>query len=236
MIALMLAAQVPFETVIAKPPTELSEAYFKASDAEELPAKLASACMDHRWPVIEQSATQVKCEGETESWRSFLGPRYADYKGTISFNIVKLGNKLRVQGAAQTTQSNAFGQTKTFSASGSDAIQTLLIQAGGQYPEGTTFKGIDLGAVGVIDDSGRRNAFVIKSLASGGAGAVAGLQIGDKIMKVGRGATYTLEDFRRMVGKFKEGEAIPLEVVRDGQSITVNVIARIRPPAASPRF
>ena len=186
--------------------------------------------MDLEWPVLEQSSNQVLCEGAADTSLAMFGPRGATYKGLVRFNIVPLADRVRVQATSQTTRSNVFGQQTSFSASGSDFLQKVLVNLGGEYPSGTTFKGIDIGARGYIDRSGKNPAFVITELSKPGTAPQSGLLLGDRILKVGKGRVYDQDDLRHMFSRFKVGDTIPVEVERAGQPIQLSLTAQGRDP------
>jgi S1-C subfamily serine protease len=53
--------------------------------------------------------------------------------------------------------------------------------------------------------------------------AKGGLRGGDRIVRVGSSAIANLEDFDSALRKHKEGDTVPVVVVRDGAEVTLDV-------------
>jgi serine protease Do len=79
--------------------------------------------------------------------------------------------------------------------------------------------------------AGRKGAVVVE-LAPGGPAAVAGLQPGDVILGLNGQPVASSTDLTRRVGRSGEGEALRLEVWRDGRTQSVEVRSGLRPAEA----
>jgi hypothetical protein len=71
---------------------------------------------------------------------------------------------------------------------------------------------------GSLEDQAR-----IVSLSDGGPAAAAGLQPGDRIVKVGESEVVTTVELQAAIGRYRVGDAVPIVVDRDGETIQVDV-------------
>ena len=78
--------------------------------------------------------------------------------------------------------------------------------------------------VGTIPDFGTTDpGYAISGAAPGSPADKAGLNAGDRIVKLGTNAITGLDDFELALRKFKPGEETEFTIIRAGQEIKVNV-------------
>ena len=65
--------------------------------------------------------------------------------------------------------------------------------------------------------------FVVKSVAPGGPAALAGIKVGDRVAKLGMIVPATTDDLRTSLAALKPGDVASVEVVRDGQTLSLSV-------------
>lgn len=70
---------------------------------------------------------------------------------------------------------------------------------------------------------------MVTDAVAGGPAAVAGIQAGDKILKVGELETVTMSDVQNAVQDYRPGDKVPVVVSRAGDEITVQVQLTRRP-------
>ncbi len=64
---------------------------------------------------------------------------------------------------------------------------------------------------------------MVQSVAADGPAALAGLKVGDRLTKLGMTLPATTDDLRAAMRGLKPGDAVAVDVVRDGQMLTVSV-------------
>jgi hypothetical protein len=85
-------------------------------------------------------------------------------------------------------------------------------------------RGGDRPYFGSIPDFGNPgNGYSISGVAKDSPAAKGGLRGGDRIVRVGSSAIANLEDFDSALRKHKEGDTVPVVVVRDGAEVTLDV-------------
>ncbi len=246
-IALVLATVVATPARAAeravKTPSGQPEMVFPNALASDVGAKLASACMDLGWQISNQSTNAVTCEVPMGVWQSamtqmLIGNSYSTTpKGYVGVNIVQLGSNVRAQGRAWVETQMAFGQMrqhqytddKTF-----DNLLGLLGRAGGELPPGTTFT---TNYIGFDNEpsSAQTSGLLVMKVYPTSPGDVAGLLVGDQIVKVDGKGFKDQGDFLKKLSRVKT-ESYPLGVRRNGQEVTLSIRRQTRPPVGSPQW
>ncbi len=179
--------------------------------------------MDNRWPVANQSDTQVQCEVEPDplvKTGATLTGR-GQVTGLLQFTIVSIGGHVRVQALRSSLVSGPFGQVRRIGSADIFEAQNALLGLGGEFPKGTTFEGIDLAVRGHID--GR--TFVVDVVEQKGAA----FQVGDKILSVGgKRLPEDIRSVRAMLDKFKPGQIINVKFERAGVTMDLDMPAKTR--------
>jgi serine protease Do len=80
-------------------------------------------------------------------------------------------------------------------------------------------------AIGIPKDTGE----LVRSVVPGAPGALAGLQQGDVIIKVGGQQVTPDQTVSYLVANTRVGSRVPLEIIRAGKHATVNVVVAERP-------
>ncbi|NQV55802.1 MAG: PDZ domain-containing protein [Rhodospirillales bacterium] len=90
-------------------------------------------------------------------------------------------------------------------------------------------QGISKEAAAVL---GREMAGVlVKDVAIGEPGAIAGFRRGDLIIKFGAKRISRFEDLLKAVAKTKPGDSVSVGIIRDGENRTLSMRLGVRPPA-----
>jgi len=211
----------------------MPEAVFQGVESKDVASRLASLCMDRRWGVVSQTDTQVVCQtppdGLIQAVQNLSGPRGAQLKGFVRYSLVAVPPSVRVQAFGYSEQVNAFGQVKQYATGGvsPDDLQDTLISIGGAYPPNAALRGNDIGVRGFINKENGMVGLKVTTLTPNGVAAAAGMQIGDRIVRID-GKALGIEDmsFRARLAKPKPGTMIALTVDRAGQPLEVRVEAR----------
>lgn len=214
-------------------PSGQAEAIF---EAKETPALIASTCMDLGWGIKESTATTVVCETRADSFLSFLktvGNSRSELKGFVAFSIAKIGDTYRVQGRSYGEEITGFGQVRQVSGGiEADQLQEVLLSAGGKRLPNSTVTGVDLGVRGKIVPNGYKAWWVIDSVEPGSIGARVGLQVGDKVEKIGTKSFFKDIDplaVQRFAASMKKGAPATLTVLRGDQALVIEVPELYRP-------
>lgn len=217
LIAAAVVATIQPQAIYIETPSGNAEAIF-ASDVADIPARIASACMDQQWDVLSSESSQTVCAYPNDNPFVVLTmPRYASQpKGILRFVIVRIGDKTRVQASDQIEYQTAFGQTRTGSGTHRTHAQAILIAVGGTYPDGTKFEGFDLKFMGNYTDGG----ILVASTTPGSS-----FEPGDLIKKVNGRGFSDAQSFRGKVNKVAAGATLQFTVNRAAQMLTIPVIA-----------
>lgn len=218
---------------------------FQETTLGDAASKIANHCMNAGWQITSQTTNQVVCEVPMGTMQSALtqmliGNSYSTTpRSFVRVNIAQIGSHTRAQANAWVETQMAFGQVRQQPFSDDKTFNNLmgfLTGAGGQLPPGTRFPGNYIGIDGQPESDGRRVSIPVTKVFPGSPGAEAGLEVGDRILKV-NGATFkNQEDFGKKLNKVGASVRYPLVILRDGKEQTLSVIARTRPSVGTPEY
>ena len=246
LIAVLSATVIPSFALAAKQvvtPSGQPDAVFKSSSLTDTTSKIANGCMNKGWAIASQTTNQVICEipvgAMTAAFQQvLLGNSYSTTPRTYArFSVAQLGENARVQAAAWVETQMAFGQMRQQPYTDDNTFNVLegfLLQAGGQLPIGSRYPGIYIGFNGEPQIEGKKVFIPIAAVFEGGPGADAGLRQGDRITKVNGQAFKNMEDWAKKLNRVGVGARYPLEIERDGQLVTLSVLALERPAVGTP--
>lgn len=220
--------------------TNSPEGIFTNVEPDELSSQIASKCMDRKWSVVEQSKFAILCTHEDKTLNaitSLLGGNKYSTPPVMHhrFNIVKLSNGVRVQASEWTESQNAFGRVDR-SESGALEPEKILRELGGEYPDGTKFECCHLGATGIFEGTGNTATFQVVAVRQGTAASEAGLVTGDKITAINAKPLKDEKTLNWRLSRTKEGKPFSMTIQRDGQTLTVNAVAKPFPPAGTQEY
>lgn len=226
-------------------PSGLADATFDKTSQTEAAAKLANHCMNKGWAVASQSGNQVVCEVPMNTMKTALmqvlvGNRYSTTpRSYVKFSVAQIGENSRAQGTAWVETQMAFGQVRQQPFIDDTTYEQLLgfmVDAGGRLPAGTTFAGIYLGVQGAIQSDGKKAWRNVDNVMPGSPAEAAQLKSGDKIIKVGGRSFTDLKSWNKALFKFAPGVRFPLDVLRDGRTVTLQVEGRAMPTVGTPEY
>ncbi|MDA0240929.1 MAG: PDZ domain-containing protein, partial [Proteobacteria bacterium] len=119
---------------------------------------------------------------------------------------------------------------KLFGSDGGDALGSEPTTITG----GTVgFVGIEVQGIGkrVAEALGRKptDGVMIRDVAVGEAGAIAGLRRGDLVMRFGDAKIEKIEDLVSAVGRTKSGQTFAIEFSREGKTLTKSLVTGVKP-------
>lgn len=159
--------------------------------------RMANACLDQGWTMIESSSTMVVCEPPMNFGQSLLaslaiGNQYSTPPRTFyRFNLAGLGGSTRVQVSAWVETQMAFGQVRRMELATDkyhNSAMGFFRNVGARYPAGTSYPnhayaGFESLSLPVQSpEDGLR----IVQIVQGSATEEAGLQVGDVVTRVSR--------------------------------------------------
>ncbi len=207
---------------------------------QTLIGQLSSKCIDDHWTVTFTTTNELVCEAPLNMGQSMLGQMLLGNSYStpprryFRFSVTQMNGISRVQASGWMELQMAFGQTKRTDFTGpqfQNNIMTFMGAAGGKYPIGTTFP--NHAALGVQVDAvqqGKYTAARIKEIEPGPAAEKAHLRIGDIVTKIAGRQFKSFDDYLDATAKAAETPTYPIELIRDGKLMTVNVERAFRPP------
>lgn len=188
---------------------------------------LTSKCIDVGWRVMSSSSTEVVCEapmnfGQTLLGQLAMGNSYSTPpKRYFRFNLANMNGVSRVQASGWMELQMAFGQVRRTDFSGPEfhnSILGFLGSAGGRLPIGTSFPNhVILGVDGAMSMRGKEGGFDVTTVAEGFPAEKAGVQVGDRIVKIAGKKFKTDEDYLDATAKAAKTSTYEIEVLRNGK-------------------
>lgn len=226
-------------------PSGQPDAMFRGAPLQDATSKVVNQCMNKGWAVASQSTNQVVCEVPVGAMKAafqqmLLGNSYSTTPRTFArFTVAQVGDSSRVQAAAWVETQMAFGQVRqqpytddeTF-----NGLQGFLLEAGGELPPGSRITGVYIGFNGEPQAEGKKIVLPVTSVTAGSPGALAGLQVGDRVLKLNGQPFKNFEDFKKKLNKVGAGVRFPLEIERAGKAQTLTVVAAEFPMVGSPEW
>ncbi|MDA9003925.1 PDZ domain-containing protein, partial [bacterium] len=77
-----------------------------------------------------------------------------------------------------------------------------------------------------LAEIGISDGVVVSEVSPKGAGARAGLQVGDVIVQIGFDRVKSIKDFHRLELSLRQGKPVAVRIVRNGQSRFVSVLVK----------
>lgn len=226
-------------------PTNQAEAKFADETLEGAGAKIASRCMDRTWTITTQTTNQVVCEFKLDPVSSafarvFLGNRYStDPRAFMRFSLIKLGSDVRVQAFTWIETETAFGQMRQEPQTAPDyfdGMVSVLLDAGGQLPDGSRRLGRYLGMDGGVESANPCCGYRIQRVASNSPAEAAGLQAGDVIIRINGKKFKTNAEFLSRYRNAPLGTTFPVRFTRNGVEQEVQIASREWPAVGSDEF
>ncbi len=219
------------------PPSGIPSALF-AGDGDAVSNTLAEACSTAGKQIISQQPNQVICEDHVGLLHSalqqvILGNSYSTKPRTFClYRIVEGNGVATVQARRWTETTMAFGQVQREDYSSDDnfnSLENFLITAGGQLPEGSAFSGVMLGVDGKTNAANGHASFTVTAVDAGSSAEAAGVKFGDEITKIAGKTFATDDEMAERLFKLTAGKPFPVELMRGGQALTVNIMGVSRP-------
>jgi membrane-associated protease RseP (regulator of RpoE activity) len=226
------------DKLFAVTPSGSSEMMF-ASDRQLTASTLSSKCIDARWILVSSTQTEVICEaplnmGQSILGQALLGNTYSTPpRRFFRFNIVESGNASRVQASGWIELQMAFGQIRRNDLNGPEfqnSISIFLVNAGGQYPIGTTFPNhVFLGFKPLGVGAGKNFGLQILELNPGSPADRAGLAVGDIVISIAGTKLKDFDDYLDATAKAAAKPTYPVDYIRDGRKATTKLSRAFRP-------
>ncbi len=226
-------------------PSNQPEAVFEGASLETVAGRLASGCMDRSWMISVQGPNQVVCEFKLDPVNAalakvFIGNRYSSQPRAFTrFSLVQLGANVRGQAQAWIETQTAFGQMRQEPQTGPhyfDSLVWMLVESGGMLPDGSHILGRYLGIDGEVVAAGTCCSYRIKQIASGSPAKLAGLEVGDGIVRIGGKTFRNPSQFFARFAKAPIGSTLPVVYLREGQEHETSLTVREWPQPGSAEF
>lgn len=221
-LALFAAAKSPANTLDIKTPTGEVTATFVQISPAQLSSQIAAACLDRGLRIDERSDQRVVCT-DAETGMLLTSTRTREI---ARFNIIDVAGNIRVHGEAIRLVNQPMRPITRAEGIFDRDMLDILDELGGQFPQGTTFKGNDLGVYGRTV-YGKAGGFLVNKVVPGSAAEEAGLRAGDLVRRINRKPITYAMDMRLRTEKLKPGATIAIEIDRGG--IVMRVVAAAIP-------
>lgn len=237
-VALVAAAPALADEYLAVTPSGATEMMFVTNPQGTVSA-LSSKCMDSGMTVISSTTSELVCEAPLNFGQSLLGqlamgnsystPPRRFYR----FNVATVQGYSRVQVSGWMELQMAFGQVRRTDFSGAtfhNSLMGFLGAAGGRPPIGTSYP--NHAAMGFQVDAvprGKNIGLRARDVQLDWAGAKAGLQDGDIVLRIA-GKTFKNDgDYLDATAKAAKTPTYPVEIERGGKTIVLTVERAFRP-------
>lgn len=245
MIAAMFMASTPATAApTIRTPSGQPEAVFKGMALVDAGGKVASACMDLGWTVLNQTSNQVVCESPMNNVfqqalaTMLVGNSYSTpAKRIISVSLAQVGDDVRAQSRSYLESQMAMGQVRQEPMNNDETIDGLLnflTRAGADLPLGTVFTGVFAGFENTRE-SGNTSGMVVNKVYSNSSAARGGLQVGDQIVAINGKGYKNQADFLKKLQKVKT-DTYTLEVRRKGAAATLTLQRAVRPAVGTAEY
>jgi membrane-associated protease RseP (regulator of RpoE activity) len=188
---------------------------------------------------VSSTSTELVCEAPLNMGQSIMGQLLMGNSYSMPprrffrFNVAEVNGISRVQSSGWMELQMAFGQTRRTDFSGPEfqnSIFDFMGAAGGKFPVGTTFPNhVVMGFESQRIMLDGYLAMKVTSVSSAYPAEKAGLQVGDLVTKIAGKRFKNSGGFYDAIAKAAESATYPIEVSRNGKSLTLTLERALRP-------
>lgn len=204
--------------------------------------QLSSKCMDAHWTVTSSTSNEVVCEAPMNFGQSVLGQLAMGNSYStpprrfFRFNVNEVNGISRVQAAGWMELQMALGQTRRTDFAGPEfhnGMMNFMLQAGGAYPQGTTFPNHVILGVAFADAQavpGGGMGAPVRLVEPGSPAEHAGIRTGDIITSIAKKRFKNLGQLLDAQAKAAETSTYEVSLLREGKPLHLMADRAMRPP------
>jgi hypothetical protein len=221
-------------------PSGATEMVF-AQPPKDVVGTISAKCIDAGWSVVSSSDTEVVCEaplnfGQSVLGQLALGNSYSTPpRRFFKYNAATVAGISRVQASGWMEVQMAFGQVRRTDFSGPEFHNSAMVflgSAGGKYPVGTTFPNhAYFGGDTEGEMNGKYVNLRVTKVDPESPAGKAGVQVGDVITTIAGKRFKDTDDLLDATARAAKSPFYPMEVLRGGQTVKVNMPRLFRPEA-----